>query len=62
MVAFDLEEVIEEEKQIDDQIKEHTEMLITVEAEIEQVKYLTFVKQISLTLSRERHMGHRPLN
>ena len=42
MVAFDLEEVIEEEKQIDDQIKEHTEMLITVEAEIEQVKYFNF--------------------
>ena len=42
MVAFDLEEVIEEEKQIDDQIKEHTEMLITVEAEIEQVKYFYF--------------------
>ena len=42
MVAFDLEEVIEEEKLIDDQIKEHTEMLITVEAEIEQVKYFYF--------------------
>ena len=42
MDAFDLEEVIEEEKQIDDQIKEHTEMLITVEAEIEQVKYFYF--------------------
>ena len=42
MVAFDLEEVIEEEKQIDDQIKEHTEMLITVEAEIEQVNFFLF--------------------
>ena len=37
MDAFDLEDVIEEEKQIDDQIKEHTEMLVNFEAEIEQV-------------------------
>ena len=37
MDAFDLEDVIEEEKQIDDQIKGHTEVLANFEAEIEQV-------------------------